>query len=447
MSLLFSFPRFYLSLVVVAASSVGYAWDTPLVLYADVSGTTRPDAHVSAAAGVAGQWGVVWTSDAPLGTDFGILFQRSTNDAATWSSPADISLATANTADTGDQPFLATDGNLTWIAAWDADSATTSLISIGRDIYFARSTDGGATWGPPFVLNSDAADPLRVNSAVCLGTDGAGLWLAVWHALSTSSTLYGYDADIMFARSTDNGLTWSPAAVLNSNAATDRDSDMRPRLATDKAGNWVAVWQTYGVDDTTSKVVADIYAARSTDNGMTWQPPVLVSTSGVPDPQYDDHPALSWAGGSVYVVAWVSGETQVSPSEPGSRIWVARSTDGGATFGAPVNLLPGAAFLAAAHPDLAKVGTALALLYDVATSGNPQPQVHAAFSFDTGITWTIDGPITSMPAAAGVRPSVASSASGKVLVAWPAGRVDRTNDYYFSKKTIAPAGIRDWMLW
>jgi len=46
------------------------------------------------------------------------------------------------------------------------------------------------------------------------------------------------------ARSTDKGATWTAAAPLNTNAATDSGGDEYPQVTTDGAGHWVAVWSS-----------------------------------------------------------------------------------------------------------------------------------------------------------------------------------------------------------
>jgi hypothetical protein len=54
----------------------------------------------------------------------------------------------------------------------------------------------------------------------------------------------GSDYDILVARSSDAGATWSSAAPLNTNAATDSGYDYNPQVSVDGAGNWVAVWHS-----------------------------------------------------------------------------------------------------------------------------------------------------------------------------------------------------------
>jgi Neuraminidase (sialidase) len=52
-------------------------------------------------------------------------------------------------------------------------------------------------------------------------TDGAGNWVAVWHSADSLGDTIGEDADILVARSTDGGATWTAPVALNTNAASD----------------------------------------------------------------------------------------------------------------------------------------------------------------------------------------------------------------------------------
>ena len=75
-------------------------------------------------------------------------------------------------------------------------------------------------------------------------TDGLGTWVAVW----ASGEEFGdnSDGDILFARSTDGGATWSDPVAIDANAATDSRYDLFPQLTTDRQGTWVAVWLSAG---------------------------------------------------------------------------------------------------------------------------------------------------------------------------------------------------------
>ena len=104
----------------------------------------------------------------------------------------------------------------------------------------ARSTDKGATWTAAAPLNSNAATDSGGDEYPQVTTDGAGHWVAVW----TSWDAIGTDWDILVSRSTDNGVTWTARAALNTNAATDSGNDYGPQATTDGGSNWVAVWSS-----------------------------------------------------------------------------------------------------------------------------------------------------------------------------------------------------------
>ena len=111
----------------------------------------------------------------------------------------------------------------------------------------------GMQFGDAAPLNSyaavDDAGGYRSNDRVPeLTTDGAGNWVAVWRSEYDTGGIGG-DWDILFARATDNGATWSAAAPLNSYATVNTGWNWNPinnaggvPVTTDSAGNWVAVW-------------------------------------------------------------------------------------------------------------------------------------------------------------------------------------------------------------
>ena len=149
-----------------------------------------------------------------------------------------------------EHPQLTTDGAGTWVAVWQSDEGYNRLWSLplrprpDYDILFARSTDGGFTWTEQAALNTNAADDDGHDTLPQLTTDGAGTWVAVWQSDDALDGTIGTDADILMARSTDGGISWTAPAPLNMNAADDSENDTSPQLTTDEQGIWVAVWQS-----------------------------------------------------------------------------------------------------------------------------------------------------------------------------------------------------------
>ncbi|UCF34408.1 MAG: exo-alpha-sialidase, partial [Phycisphaerales bacterium] len=128
----------------------------------------------------------------------------------------------------------------------------------------------GVPISDPVPLNTNAATDSGLDWEAQLTTDGAGHWLAVWYSNEDLGGTIGADMDVLVSRSTDNGLTWSAPAPLNTNAAADNGDDIVPQVATDGAGHWVAVWSS---GPFMAPGDYDILVARSADNGATWSAP------------------------------------------------------------------------------------------------------------------------------------------------------------------------------
>ena len=158
------------------------------------------------------------------------------------------------------------------MAVWSSGEPLHPNVGGDLDIHVARSTDGGATWTAPAPLNSRAAfdDGEARDSDVDLETDRAGTWVAVWRSRDDHGGTIGTDYDILSARSTDGGRTWTESSVLNSNAASDSASDYRPKVATNRAGTWVTVWESEDPLGDTIGTDYDVIVARSMDAGATW---------------------------------------------------------------------------------------------------------------------------------------------------------------------------------
>ena len=160
------------------------------------------------------------------GTDDDIFFSRSTDNGTTW-GPSQLLSSNAATdgSDKDWHPVLMTDGEGTWIAAWNYEDGATDF-----DIQFARSTNGGESWSAPQALNSNAAQDTGL---LATGWDirpillpyGADSWTAVWQSNEDVNGVET-DDDIFFCRSANGGVSWGASQALNSNAATDTGDDM-----------------------------------------------------------------------------------------------------------------------------------------------------------------------------------------------------------------------------
>jgi len=286
------------------------------------------------------------------------------------------------------------------------------------------------SFGKVATLNGNATtkDPGSLDLDETLATDGAGNWIAVWDSNDSLGGTIGNDSDILMSRSSDNGTTWAFPVPLNPDAATNPVSKLRTDVATDRAGVWLAGWV---VSATSPEIV------RSTDNGATWTAPVtLPIASGGP------LRIVSLSGGQWIVVMKTSEALGGLGTD--SDLVLMRTLDDGGTWSAPVPLNTDAAtdsFDEGAF-DLASdgAGTLVAVWSRINDS-----VLASSTSTDGGMTWSAPvtvSTLTNFPV--GLFPSVATDGAGKWIVVWSSnddlgGTIGTDTDILFTVSTDAGA--------
>jgi len=127
------------------------------------------------------------------------------------------------------------------------------------NILFSRSTDGGVTFSTPKSLSDTSG--LSFNPRIAV--DAYGAINVVWDDDSPGNL------DVFFSRSTDAGTTFSSPIDLSADAADSAN----PQVATDADGNIFVVWE----NDTAGAL--GILFSRSLDGGLTFSAPVFLSTN------------------------------------------------------------------------------------------------------------------------------------------------------------------------
>jgi BNR repeat-like domain len=181
----------------------------------------------------------------------------------------------------------------------------------GSNIKYARSTDGGASFGNagPDNLSNHPRGDFSLNPAVAVGNDVHVVW-------EYSAGQTGSESKLEYTRSTDGGATFTDPVNLD----TDNADSYEPAIAASGNNVYVA-WSGYLGGN------YEIFYTRSTDGGATFTDPVNLSVNNA----NSYAPAIANSGNNLYIV-W----QDYASSSP--RIAYTRSTDGGATFTDPVNL-------------------------------------------------------------------------------------------------------------
>lgn len=326
----------------------GITWSAPDALNSRADVDITSDFDVQLTTDGAGTWIAVWEAtdpiDGTIGFDFDILCARSTDNGVTWTAQAPLN-SHAFTDNAGDfDPQLTTDGAGTWIATWESEVNLSGSIGFDHDILYARSTDDGATWSTASPLNTNAATDNEDDNSVQLATDGTGNWIAVWASEDDLGGSIGIDSDILYSKSTDGGVTWTAPSPLNSNAATDMGSDHDPHLTTDSSGHWIAVWNSENDLGGTIGTDSDIHYSKSSDAGATWTNPAPLNANAHADTGGDSRPHLTTDGAGNWVAVWESVDSLGGTIGTDLDTIYSRSTDNGATWTFPAPLSTHAVF-------------------------------------------------------------------------------------------------------
>ena len=349
-------------LVLVEQALALGAFDPSRLVNSDATIDNELDASSSAAGNGIGGWVAAWDQYQSGGGNT-VAIARSVDDGASWSTPQLLYH--------GGSPSIAGSGGDTVVLVWNDRFGASPA-----GIYASRSTDLGATWSAPLQIGTIG------NTVTNLATDGAGVWMAAWVNHEPADTY------LRFARSIDDGVTWSAEAVLPPGGDTDGDVADDPRLATDRKGTWLAAWRapfggirisrsndnggTWGTDVaipgpaevsgegvdvgtdeagtwvvvwtavTTADDAYDVYWIRSTDNGTTWSLPAPLYADYLTEPAGTgkDHPRVLYTANGAWLATWTSTRNLGGVTGSDADIHVVRSFDGASTWTYPAVLEP-----------------------------------------------------------------------------------------------------------
>lgn len=236
----------------------------------------------------------------------------------TWSPPEMIGPAGGAF---GQNAFLP-DGSLAIVYFHYLNAVPTGFDASARGQYeVILSPDGGRTWSGTNVVarmtgqfhhDSIARDAY---DAATLATDRhAGILYVAYQALSGSGT--DRAPRILFTRSTDRGVSWSPPVAVND--TPDRRSVFNPCLAVSPDGQHVTIGFYDKRHQTTNSAnnLVDYYLAESFDGGVTWQPNLRLSDTST------DLRLVPLTGAGRMLADYQGIVPALNESVPGVAVWI-----------------------------------------------------------------------------------------------------------------------------
>ena len=203
-----------------------------------------------------------------------------------------------------------------------------------RALYFRRSVDGGAHFGPAvqidhpgeFADNPDLSDHLpnkkfRAPLSPSLAYNEASDTLNYVYQNNVNRLVSG--ADISFQQSTDFGATWSHAKFISitPDGKPAPNDQYMPWIAADENGNLHAIWYDNRRDP--NNHMMETWQAFSEDDGATWTNFNISSVAWDPDKAFKgsgsfigDYTGLAASSSVIYPV-WSDGRN--SPGAPDGK--------------------------------------------------------------------------------------------------------------------------------
>ena len=178
------------------------------------------------------------------------------------------------------------------------------------EIYFAKSTDGGNSFGKIMNISSN----LGVSGRPSIAAYNGNVYV-VWHDNSTSNY------EVYFAKSTDGGNSFGKSINLSNNAGLS----VFPKIAVSTNNTLYVSWTD---NITNTRQNQNLHFAKSTDGGSSF----IIQSFNLPREDVLGIPAIAASEKTNLYIIWAANFTG------NYVIHFTRSTDSGNSFSAPVNL-------------------------------------------------------------------------------------------------------------
>jgi len=355
---------------------------------------------------------VVW-NDLRASDTTDIYFAKSEDGGATFGASVKVS----SIPDTVQQiwPSLAVDNSGVIYIVWSMISI--DFVSAAYGIWFAKSTDGGASFEPAIRV-----DTVGIFPAVAVYGNNV-------YVLYAEPSNYPF-INFLFARSTDGGASFEPSYYINDVSAQDTAAcEAMTALCVDAAGNIYAAWS----DGRRINGNGDIYFAKSTDSGVSFGTNVPVNdTTGPAVDSIQYNPAIAVKGVDTVYVVWCDCRHGGNDNK---AVYFARSTDGGTGFDTDVPVSDTIDETWCLGPGIATSTSGLIYVTYSANRAGTGDGIWCTVSQDNGTSFLNSIAVADTFDIDSKRPSITTGSDNEAYIVWSDQRTGN-RDIYFAKGSV-----------
>jgi hypothetical protein len=259
-----------------------------------------------------------------------IVCQRSVDGGQTYDNGSYLGL---NGTKVQDKPWPAVNPftNEIYVCWTQFDRYKSHLPGDSSTIRFAKSADQGATWSKPIRISQQAGDCEDSDSTVEGAVPCVGPAGQIYVA-------WAGPLGLAFNRSTDDGLHWLPKESVVDPFPGGWDYPVSglyrcngmPITGCDiSKGSHRGTIYICWSDERNGKKDADIWMVHSVDEGLIWSAPLRVNADSSGNQNFMPWMTIDQANGDLYVVYY---DRRNHPGSDSTDVFLARSTDGGQSF-------------------------------------------------------------------------------------------------------------------
>jgi hypothetical protein len=240
------------------------------------------------------------------------------------------------------EPTIAVDPQDTDVVVAGANDYCPQIVNPDVWTGYYRSTDGGSSWQdslvPGYPADTSEAGVSSPVHGTCAGAgDPSQAFDAdgnLFYAFICFNRAQPTNGGVFVARYAEDGASYAGTSVVKTGTPSvwglfqDKINLTADQTDGPNAGNVYVAWSQYPGQASNNAVLF----SRSTDHGVTFSRPFRISPVSRGTASFVD--LAVGPDGTVYT-AFI---TYASPSNPTSDVWLARSTNGGASFGRPVHV-------------------------------------------------------------------------------------------------------------